>query len=226
MRLRVLGSGSSGNCYLLENKEEALIVEAGVRFKDIKVALKFNTRKIAGVLVSHGHSDHASYVNDYLRAGIPVLMPYINDGKLKYTTKFGRFVVSVFPLAHDVPCYGFYVQHPDFGSLVYASDTEYVKYRFSGVNHVMIEANYDVGRIDDDLPNREHIIRGHMSIQTAKGFVESNDGPNLKTVTLIHLSDGNSNEKEFLEITKEATKYGAIVRAADKGMEFELQKGD
>ena len=34
MRLKVLGSGSSGNCYILENDNEALIIEAGLPFME------------------------------------------------------------------------------------------------------------------------------------------------------------------------------------------------
>lgn len=55
MKLKVLGSSSSGNCYILENDAEALIIEAGVSFKEVKVALDFNIRKIQGVVVSHQH---------------------------------------------------------------------------------------------------------------------------------------------------------------------------
>jgi phosphoribosyl 1,2-cyclic phosphodiesterase len=223
MRLKVLGSGSSGNCYILENADEALIIEAGVHFMEAKRSLKFNTRKIVGVIVSHCHADHASFVDDYLKAGIPVLMPYLDDAGLKYTTTFGRFAVGVFPLVHDVPCYGFHIQHPDMGNLVYASDTEYVKYRFKNLNHIMIEANYDIAYMPENLPHREHVIRGHMSIQTVRGFIEANDNPMLKTITLIHLSEeGNSDEKKFIESTKEATKYGCAVRVADSGVEFDL----
>ena len=36
MELRVLGSSSSGNCYILDNGNEALIIEAGIRFIDVK----------------------------------------------------------------------------------------------------------------------------------------------------------------------------------------------
>ena len=32
MKLKALGSGSSGNCYILENESEALIIEAGLPF--------------------------------------------------------------------------------------------------------------------------------------------------------------------------------------------------
>lgn len=55
MLLRVISSSSSGNGYILENDKEALIIECGCRFKDIKIALGFNIRKIVGCIVSHEH---------------------------------------------------------------------------------------------------------------------------------------------------------------------------
>ena len=55
MFLRVLGSGSSGNCYLLESENEVLVVEAGVPFKEVKEAIDYQTSKIVGVLSSHEH---------------------------------------------------------------------------------------------------------------------------------------------------------------------------
>lgn len=41
MRLKVLGSGSSGNCYILENENEALIIEAGLPFMEVKKGTGF-----------------------------------------------------------------------------------------------------------------------------------------------------------------------------------------
>ena len=58
MKLKVLGSSSSGNCYILESDTEALIIEAGLPFMEVKKALNFNVRKIVGVVVSHSHGDH------------------------------------------------------------------------------------------------------------------------------------------------------------------------
>ena len=55
MKLRVLGSSSAGNCYILENNTEALIIEAGLPFMEAKKALDFNTKKIQGVVISHEH---------------------------------------------------------------------------------------------------------------------------------------------------------------------------
>ena len=80
MRLKVLGSGSKGNCYILENETEALVIEAGLPLMEVKRALDFNVKKIKAVIVSHVHGDHHKYWHEYVMAGIPVFEPYKNEG--------------------------------------------------------------------------------------------------------------------------------------------------
>ena len=53
--LKVLGSGSSGNGYLLTNGKETLILETGVKFIECKKALNFDLSSIVGAIVSHEH---------------------------------------------------------------------------------------------------------------------------------------------------------------------------
>ena len=224
MKLKVLGSRSSGNCYILENNTEALVIEAGVSFTDVKKALNFNIRKIVGVLISHCHSDHAAHEREYLKAGIPTLEPYLQSADLKYTTTLGKFIVSVFPLVHDVPCYGFLIQHEDIGNMIYVSDTEYVKYRFKDIGHMLLEANYDNSLVSDMSANRDHIFKGHMNIETSVGFIKANDNPLLQNIVLIHLSDVNSDEQRFKEMASRAAKYMPNVYVADKGLEINLNK--
>lgn len=219
MKIKVLGSGSSGNCYILESDTEALIIEAGVPFKEVKVALGFNVRKIAGVVVSHEHKDHSKYFAEYEKSGIPVYKPF--EYRLPYDT-YGGFFFKDFELVHDVPCYGFYISHPEIGNMVYASDTEYIKYRFKTLNHIFVEANYSDDLIDNKAINREHVLRGHMSLQTALNFISTNDNPALRNVVLIHLSDKNADSVQFLQKTKETVKYGADCYIAEKGLEVDL----
>ena len=218
MKLKVISSGSSGNCYVLESDTEALIIEAGVPIKEVKITLGFNVRKIVGVIASHVHSDHAKYLNDYI--GISrIYKPY---EVATPNVQFGNFFVKAFPLVHDVECYGFYIEHPDIGSLIYASDTEYIKYRFKNLNHIFVEANYSDDLIDNEAVNKNHVLRGHMSLQTALGFISTNDNPALKNVVLLHLSASNSDADYFLQKTKETVKYGANCYIAEKGLEVEL----
>lgn len=218
MKLKVVGSGSSGNCYILENGEEALIIEAGLPFMEVKKALNFNVMKIVGVLASHIHGDHAKYIEQYKGAS-PIYKPY---EVLTPDKRFGNFFIKPFSLVHDEECYGFYITHPEMGILVYASDTEYIKYRFKNVNHFMVETNYDMQFVDRDEPNYEHRLRGHMSLDTALKFISTNDNPNLRTVCLLHLSASSSDAELFLKKAKETVKYGADCHIAQKGLNISL----
>nr|DAR48661.1 MAG TPA: YycJ-like MBL-fold protein [Bacteriophage sp.] len=56
MRLKCLGSSSSGNCYLLTSESgETLILDCGIPIKEIKKGLDWDIRGIAGVIISHTH---------------------------------------------------------------------------------------------------------------------------------------------------------------------------
>lgn len=221
MKLKVLESGSSGNCYILESDTEALIVEAGISFKEVKIALNFDIKKIVGVLAGHCHSDHSKFVGVYEKTGIPIFKPYESEMERQVRT-YGGFVIKSFPLIHDVPCYGFLIEHPECGRILYASDTEYIKYRFKNLDHILVEANYSEDLIDNEAINREHILRGHMSLQTAQSFISTNDNPALRNVVLLHLSDRNADSAQFLQKTKDTVKFGADCYIAEKGLEVDL----
>ena len=114
MELKVLGSNSQGNCYILENENEALILEAGVKFAEVNRALNYNISKVVGCLITHEHKDHAGRINEVLDAIIPV---YASEGTINNTTikgnrlpyictagvllTLGRFSIIPFGVKHD-----------------------------------------------------------------------------------------------------------------------------
>ena len=71
MDITILGSGSFGNGYVIQNKSEALILECGVNYKHAVEALKGNVSKVNGCLVTHSHYDHAGFIQQYARAFTP-----------------------------------------------------------------------------------------------------------------------------------------------------------
>ena len=219
MKFRCLGSGSSGNCYILENNSEALIIEAGIPFMAVKKALDFNISKIAGVVVSHSHGDHAKHVGEYEKSGISVFRPYESDMERQVRT-YGEFVIKSFPLVHDVPCCGFLIWHPETGKVLYASDTEYIKYRFRNLNHIFVECNYSKDLIPEDPVNRSHVMTGHIELQTVLEFLRTNNNPNMQNVVLIHMSAIKREPEEFV------AEAGKVVQcpvwAAEKGLKIDL----
>lgn len=223
MNLKILATGSSGNCYLLSSETETLIIEAGIPYKRILKGLDFNLMNVVGVLVGHSHSDHSKSAEDFKMAGIPVFDSYDSEMEKQVRT-YGKFVIHSFKLEHDVPCKGFYILHPDMGSLVYLTDTEYCKYRFPKVNHILIEANYDARLIPEDHPARLHILKGHMELQTTKGFVQANKSSELRNVILCHMSEDNMDFDVMQnEISEVAGKRVRTV-VAESGLQVELSQ--
>lgn len=237
MELTVLGSSSSGNCYLLQNKEECLIIEAGISFKEVKKALDFIVSKIVGVLVSHEHGDHAKYVKEYLKAGIGIhtsLGTYSALGmdplyifKALTTDRYiqlGGFVIKPFDVEHDAKePFGFFIHHKEIGYLVFATDTYYVKYLFPDVNHILVECNYKQSILDEGCTVkslRDRTMKSHFELNNVKSFLEVNNTNKLKNVVLLHLSDNNSNAKLFQEECQSVTNKPTYI--AEPGLTINL----
>ena len=221
MRLIVVGSGSTGNTYVLESSTEALVIEAGVKFMEVKKALGFQVRKIAGVVITHKHGDHAGYAKEYEAAGIPVFKPYQMEN-LRQNIKYGGFKIQSWEAVHNVPCCGYLIDHNDFGRLLYATDTEYVKYRFKGITHFLIEANYSQEYVDPDKANYRHILTGHQELQTAIGCIKANQSDATKRIILCHLSADNASPEAFKTAVEAICAEGCTVDVAVPKMVVEL----
>ncbi len=244
MRLIVLSSDSTGNGYLLKASDgEVLILEAGVRLSKVKRALDFNLEKIAGLVVSHTHDDHARYLLEYQAAGIHC---YVNEdtkrsrmGEMQfYNTHvveakkrkvIGNFTILPFELEHDVQNYGYLIHHHESGLVCFLTDTHYCRYKFNGLNNILVEANYSQQIIDQKLMDgkgslyvRNRVLTHHMELETTKEFLRANDLTKVNNIVLLHLSMDNSNKRQFhSEIT---ALTGKQVHIAEEGMEIELNE--
>ncbi len=240
MKLRVLGSSSSGNSYaLISDNGEILAIEAGCKFLDFKKMIDWKIANVSGCIVSHEHGDHARYIKDFMQSGIPVYTAFETQTALEVITgertiaispnkscQIGSFTVVPFNVPHDteIECYGYLIEHEEMGKLLFLTDLEYCKYDFSGmkVEQIMVEANYSMDLVDRNEPNYEHRLRGHMSLDTALKFISTNDNPALRNVVLIHLSDKIGDPALFKQKTEETIKYGADVYVACKGLEVDM----
>jgi phosphoribosyl 1,2-cyclic phosphodiesterase len=55
MEIKVLASGSSGNCYRISNESGAFLIECGLTIRKIKEGLNFRLSEIDFCLISHSH---------------------------------------------------------------------------------------------------------------------------------------------------------------------------
>lgn len=221
MKLHVLGSSSSGNCYLFQSEKtgEVLAVEAGVKFNKVKKVLDFNLNSIVGCIVSHEHGDHAKCVGDFINACIPCYMSQGTKHALGFSSSYwakvllpfeqvviNGFRVIPFPVQHDAAePYGYLIRHEECGTVLFATDTYFLKYKFPGLNNVMLECNYSkeildanftAGRIDKK--RYERTIKSHMSYDNCLLTLQANDLSQVCNILLLHLSDNNSNATEFI----------------------------
>lgn len=237
MKLKVLGSGSTGNCYLLQNKNETLILECGLPYRTILKGLNFNLSNVAGCLVTHEHKDHSMASNVLTGKGIDVYASKgtadacelsghrINHIESEKAIKIGKFIVLPFTVEHDAAePLGFLIQHSEMGKLLFITDSYYCKYSFNNLDHILIECNYSNEILEQrDMPKslKTRIIKSHFELGNVKDFLRSTDLATVKNIMLIHLSDGNSNAAQFKEEIERLT--GKPVYVADKGLELELE---
>lgn len=233
MKLKCIATGSTGNCYTLTSDSgETLILDCGIPIKEIKKGLDWNIRNVVGCIVSHAHSDHSKSVKDFEAMGIPVFTPYIS---LKPMRMGKEFKIQAFDLTtvdgrwthtnadgSECPCYGFLITHPDMGRMIYATDTELIKWRFKDVNHILLGVNYDPELLSGDDAKKNHVVRGHMSIDTACEFVKANASAQLQNVIMCHLSSENADKDSFIEKMKRTVPM-VNVCVAEPGMELELR---
>lgn len=245
MKLKVLGSGSKGNCYLLQNDNEILMLEAGVPFREVLSALGGNIRKVKGCLITHEHGDHAKFVKEALSHGIKT---YMTPGTREYIMehhrmnkiltkpipvevgkqfKLGGFTILPFNTVHDAaePC-GFLINHPEMGTTLFATDTRCLPNTFAGLSNVMIECNYDEDRLQarEDIPDtlKDRIRESHMSVDTCIGALQANDLVLVNNIILVHVSDGDGDPEGFE--AKVAASTGKRTACATRGLEVEFNK--
>ena len=241
MKLIVTGSNSSGNQYALDSGTEILLLEAGCKMADVKRAIDFRLQNVVGCLVSHCHGDHAKYATEYAKFGVHIYcnedvvqkkqFPYGSSSvvRLGKTVTIGSFRVCPIELHHDVPNNGYMIQHPDMGTLCFITDTYKMGLFIKGIDHWLIEANYDDrilkanvqdGKIDRAQANR--LMLSHLSLDNTIQYLHMCEAERSKTITLCHLSERNSDPDLFRHRTVAA--LGVPTYIARKGLVVELSK--
>lgn len=230
MILNIISTGSKGNCYAIEEGSEVLLLDCGVSIKELKVGIDFKMGSIIGCLLTHEHGDHSKCVNELIRYGIEV---YASEGtsnaldiipsktECSHGSEFlvGRFLIKAFEIPHDAAePLGFLIYDQETGiKIAYITDAMYCGFRFPGLTHVILEANYSKELLSKSGYNTElqnRVMKTHMSVETALNFCEINK-ENLRQIILVHLSDRNSNEKEFKILFQE--KLGKEITIPNKG---------
>ena len=241
MNLYVCGSSSKGNCYIVESNKKKIILDCGVKFKEVQKALNFNFTNIIGVLVTHEHQDHSKYITNFAESGINV---YSSQGtfdslnlkghrykKIKALEQFdiGNFIILPFDTEHDAAePLGFIIYDKiSKEKLLYATDTYYIKYRFKDLNYILLECNYIAEILKENKANGiihqtlyQRLLKSHFSLENVLDFLKANELSHTRYIILCHLSEKNSNENIMIEEIEKLTGITPII--ADKDMDLKL----
>ena len=229
-----IASSSKGNCYKISDGDSFLLIEAGVRLQLVREKIGFNLSSAAGCLVSHSHGDHAKHTKDMIKASIDVYTSeetaqaidvngcQIHHVKPLQQYKIQNWTVMPFDTEHDCPgSIGFLIKSKAGDKVLFATDTAYVRYKFYGITHLMIESNFsneilnrnvELGRIDPSRKKR--LLESHFSLDRVKEFLEINDNHLLREIHLMHLSEHNSDEEQFKREIQQLTGVATYVCGA------------
>jgi len=236
MKFTPLASSSKGNAYLLEAKDlQPLLIEAGIPIKQLRERLAFGLSGLAGCLISHEHLDHSQAVPGLLKLGLDCFMSAGTAEALGVehhhrfseldplnpnfiSSRFLDWEVKTIPLQHDATePVGFLVSAaPE--CLLFIPDTGYVRNRWRGVTILAVECNHIeeilAANIAKGLPAvlGHRTRRNHMSLATLIEMLKANDLSRCREIWLLHLSDGNSDERRMIKEVQRAT--GIPCRAA------------
>ena len=243
MKIKIIGSSSKGNCYIIGNDENAILLECGLKFADIQKGLQYNLQKVKACVCTHEHGDHFKSVNQVLQSGIPL---YCSQGtaeskgitaeryELIYsggTRRVHGWTIRAFSVDHDAAePLGFIIEHEDAGKILFVTDTYILRHDLSSWNFdcIMIESNYceDIAKKIRESKAGNSIVekrrlKQHMSFQTALNTLARLTIKPSCQIVLIHLSDGMTDAKRFEETTQ--SKFGVPTTCAAPGIEINLK---
>lgn len=218
VRICVLASGSKGNATLVSSGSAAVLIDAGISARRIREALEelgLAIGDLAGICLSHEHSDHvAGLVQLHRKHGVPV---YANRGTaeaLSRDPKYREFAwriftngaafelaglqIEPFSVPHDAyDPVGFRIQNDRVVAGVVTDlgmATTLVKQRLRDCHALVLESNHDEWMLQQSarpwsLKQRILGRQGHLSNQHACDLIREVGGAQLQHVFLAHLSD-------------------------------------
>ena len=205
MNFNVIASGSSGNCYCIENNGHFIFVDAGATLTSIKKGLenrKPDKERGASLFITHEHTDHISGVLPLISCynpkiytskgtavvlaakGVDTEMIYTIDANITY--EFADFTVMPFNKVVSIAT--------DFGIV-----TDEIFKAIEDTHILTVESNYEDDLLKKNRKYPEYLKRrilskeGHLSNKDAFYLIGELSKCRLKRCFLGHVSENNNN---------------------------------
>jgi phosphoribosyl 1,2-cyclic phosphodiesterase len=175
IRYTVLGSGSSGNSYIITHDNTSILLDAGFSLADIKrrsatALIDFDT--VQALFVTHMHPDHSRGAGVFSRKTLlPVYVhePLVTEARIELSNlripreclrtcsigvpvQVGTFTITAFGTSHDSPHSVGYMVSVAGKSFLLLTDTGKVttemKYLAQAADVLFLEANYEKSMLE------------------------------------------------------------------------------
>jgi phosphoribosyl 1,2-cyclic phosphodiesterase len=179
MHITILGSGSAGNCTLIETDTTRLLVDAGLSARQIANRLALinrNIEQVNGIILTHEHSDHVRglgvlcktrplpvYANRLTAEAITTDPEWPATVRISWrlfstggSFEVGDLLVESFSVPHDAyDPVGYVIRHPGSGVAVgvltdLGHATKLVTERVRQMDALVVEANHDLKLLQED----------------------------------------------------------------------------
>lgn len=243
IKVTVVGTGSSGNAYLVEWQNMKFLLDAGISGNNIRKANGYKLSDISAAFITHEHKDHAGFVLDLIGFGVSIFLPkdcnvFIPD-KYKNSIKYieesvGWNNLYGTPLRyranwqkHDAPCFG-YEFLMNNTTLHYVTDTAEIQaadFQQLGKHYWICECNYSNALMahNDETLSAEIAQRNmrtrdsHLSDDYVIKFFKGLDDT---AILFVHHSELNFDIKDFRRKAR-----GLKYQIAQNGKSYIFQNG-
>ncbi len=233
--IKILFSGSKGNCILIEYNGVNYFFDLGVSLAKLKAKLGDELlRRKSNIFISHVHSDHINGVLQFEKKyecniygkqlGSKICKSYIEVDEVMMIDDMR---IEFINLSHDADNTLGFIINIDKYKIVLVTDTGYISNenikKMNNPDVLLLEANHDVemlmtGSYHWNLKNRVMGDYGHLSNEQFKNYFKQIKGSNTKFVVALHLSEENNDENVVKNLLSE---YNEIVNcvATRNGLE-------
>lgn len=226
MRFASMGSGSAGNCMVVQNASTHVLLDCGFGAKETLSRLQkldIAPEQISAILVTHEHDDHAKGAFKLAaKFAIPV---WLTHGTLKMCQRYipentdltlqmidtqtpfmiDALEITPYTVPHDArepTQFTFSDGQYKLGVLTDAgSSTQHIENVLSGCDALVLECNHDLNMLENGpyawaLKQRVSSRLGHLDNDAAATLLSKLDNSKLKHIIAAHLSAKN-NSPEF-----------------------------
>lgn len=245
MKVKVIASGSKGNCTLIRTDKLNLLIDMGITYQVLANELEkisLSPKELNAILITHSHNDHTKglaslvkktnikvYILDSMLEELGSKIPNDNINFYEDSFYIEDLKVEIFRISHDVEGVGFILEN-NGRNLVYVTDTGYINENYfpklKNKNLYIIESNHDEEMVMEGpypyiLKQRVLSDKGHLSNITTAGYLQELVGNNTEKIILAHISENNNTEQLALNTTLDALQEKNINLPVELAKQYE-----